>query len=591
MKRAGMATHTLSTINEGKAIRILSDFLESENKIKTFFKENDRTPNYDGSFEIINDDATPKKQFIVQIKKVENLLPNVRGINKGKYVYSLETQFLYYVKEKVTESPAIYFVVDISNNNIFWLYLSDDFLMKLDFEGKTEMSYAFDESDILTDITAFTKLLNQIAAERNSLFIHKTAEEIADMQDAVDYINKLMDNDFVKIKNWMFPNLWRFGIRHSHSSGFSITSGEKTITPEDTALFSLYPQIKGTIDIGVQEYNGRKDNYFNFFDLSGKTSPMKYSQDCLKKIIKSFFENGIPANYLPEIVLMEKISPSVRKLSKIYNFDRDNGRIKICEILNAFWLIAEYTQNILVGTRNARQEIELKNQIISGCARNRHNFFDMADMCFSYGCKELFEDFCKNHTGNPGFSKSLIPIIKLEDIQLLVILCELNDRKIEYYYQVWDYDFYELTELNDEDFIGKINEICAVWFEKLPELYAQTYDLIFDKNQYRFKGRFEYRNERFKDGPFSSWMNTIIREYHSDSFSVIFNTGISKEFTDDDREKGLVSISSGLLFERFLQRKNLFSDAITCLLYNGICDGLGIKKESLSINHDNIHLF
>ena len=61
MKRAGMATHAVSTINEGKAIRILSDFLESENKIKTFFKENDRTPNYDGSFEIINDDATPKK--------------------------------------------------------------------------------------------------------------------------------------------------------------------------------------------------------------------------------------------------------------------------------------------------------------------------------------------------------------------------------------------------------------------------------------------------------------------------------------------------------------------------------------------------
>lgn len=69
MKKAGMATHALSTINEGKAIRILSDFLESENSIKTFFKENDRTPNYDGTFEIINDDATPKKQFIVQIKK------------------------------------------------------------------------------------------------------------------------------------------------------------------------------------------------------------------------------------------------------------------------------------------------------------------------------------------------------------------------------------------------------------------------------------------------------------------------------------------------------------------------------------------
>ena len=136
MKTAGMAKHTDSAFNEGSANRLLADFLEQNHTIKTFFKENDRTPNYDGTFELVSQDGTPTKQFIVQIKKVENLTPNVQGENKGNYMYSLETNFLYYVKAKVTESPAIYFVVDIATKNIFWLYLSDELLMNMGFEGK-----------------------------------------------------------------------------------------------------------------------------------------------------------------------------------------------------------------------------------------------------------------------------------------------------------------------------------------------------------------------------------------------------------------------------------------------------------------------
>ena len=120
MKKAGMARHTASAFNEKTATRMLADFLEQKHTISTFFKENDRTPNYDGSFELVGEDNAPTKQFIVQIKKVENLVPNVRGANKGKYVYDLDTSYLYYVKEKVTESPAIYFVVVLLRSCYEW---------------------------------------------------------------------------------------------------------------------------------------------------------------------------------------------------------------------------------------------------------------------------------------------------------------------------------------------------------------------------------------------------------------------------------------------------------------------------------------
>ena len=73
MNRPGMAKHSESSFNEADAIRLLADLLESEHTIKTFFKENDRTPNLDGFFELVGNDGDPKKQFIVQIKKTKAL--------------------------------------------------------------------------------------------------------------------------------------------------------------------------------------------------------------------------------------------------------------------------------------------------------------------------------------------------------------------------------------------------------------------------------------------------------------------------------------------------------------------------------------
>ena len=66
----GISTHPISSFNESSSTRLLSEVLESKKTIKTFFKENDRTPNYDGSFELVDKKFIPQKQFIVQIKKV-----------------------------------------------------------------------------------------------------------------------------------------------------------------------------------------------------------------------------------------------------------------------------------------------------------------------------------------------------------------------------------------------------------------------------------------------------------------------------------------------------------------------------------------
>lgn len=237
----GMSTHPISSFNESSSTRLLSEILEYKRTIKTFFKENDRTPNYDGSFELVDKEFLPKKQFIVQIKKVEDLEKSTSGKNKGKYVYQLETPFLFYVKAKVTESPAIYFVVDICTSNIFWVYLSDEFLMNLNFENNKsgKIAYAFSEENKLLDIDAFTQEITGIAQKGNELFLNKMPEEIEKLQDAVDYLNYHINADFQVIKKHMFPNLWRFGIRCSHTPEFKMFYGDSEIASSDTAMYML----------------------------------------------------------------------------------------------------------------------------------------------------------------------------------------------------------------------------------------------------------------------------------------------------------------------------------------------------------------
>ena len=55
MSNSTIAKHSKAAFDESKSIRILSGLLESTGEIKTFFGENDKTPNYDGSFELVND--------------------------------------------------------------------------------------------------------------------------------------------------------------------------------------------------------------------------------------------------------------------------------------------------------------------------------------------------------------------------------------------------------------------------------------------------------------------------------------------------------------------------------------------------------
>ena len=170
-------------------------------------------------------------------------------------------------------------------------------------------------------------------------------------------------------------------------------------------------------------------------------------------------------------------------------------------------------------------------------------------------------------------------------------MAELDNRKVEYFEPVWNYSYFDLTKLNADDFIEKINEICEKWFSELPTIYYNFYDTLFEKNKYRYNRKFEYCNKYASNDYRGPKLSSVVREYESNSFSVIYNPDCSDSFSDEDKENGLLSIHNGLLIERFLRRKRLFYDAVRCLLYQGICRELEYETRGLSFDGVNYRLF
>ena len=136
---------------ESAGIRLLSDSIEKEGLIKTFFRENDRTPNHDGYFLVSNiNSKLPEKEFIVQIKTTSNPLKT----KNSQYVYSIETKFFNYIITEVSENPAILFIIDIAKKIIYWKYISIEYLKKFKL-SQDSITIKFNDEDILDTDTFY----------------------------------------------------------------------------------------------------------------------------------------------------------------------------------------------------------------------------------------------------------------------------------------------------------------------------------------------------------------------------------------------------------------------------------------------------
>lgn len=132
MNLGGYDKHTFS---ESSGNRILGEILEKTRLVKVHFNELDKTPNFDGYFELCKN-ASRKKvpigRFDVQIKTMSLKYSNDNS--KGQisdYKYLCETKILNSVKQGITCNPAILFLVDIATKEVFFIHISPEFVISL----------------------------------------------------------------------------------------------------------------------------------------------------------------------------------------------------------------------------------------------------------------------------------------------------------------------------------------------------------------------------------------------------------------------------------------------------------------------------
>jgi hypothetical protein len=572
-----MAKYSKGTWDESNAIRKLADKLENSKHIKTFFKEDDKTPDIDGSFILIDKDSTAKKRFVVQIKKIEKIKEN----KKKKVYYDFNTAFFEYIKKRVDETPAIYFIVDITANTIYWLYLSDKLLMKLNFEGKKTVRIPLTNDNILADIDKFFERMNEIIEERNKKFINKTPEQIAEIQEAVGWFNTKFDS-LLFIKKELFPKLWRFGIAHSQESD------------KKSNLFAIYPQIKGIPDYGIREISENELYFQKTWDSTTMITPQKYVKNVFAEYLKQYFtDKSLDPKYLPDIVLHEIAFAFLDKIAKhhktycikgkVNTYYRDEENLQTFEdLLNNSFSFMRY----ILTTNNCTK----KEKDVQKILRNSIPFrgIDILD-------DMRIDIFAKKYSTGMLDNTILFNTLK-SDYKLFNNSCiELKKRNIVKLKRVWDFNS-EIDEYMPSNYslYNKIKFEAAIeeWLTKVPQLYEEFLANTKIVNDFKYTANVKYNviQSSHRLIPFNYTMYS--KQYKNNGkLTITHDPTIKSDKAYNQKEKGLLSRSEKIFHDEFFFDKKPYYEAIRAFTYQGIAKALDIKCDGILLKHRRVTLF
>ena len=137
------------SFQESAGNRIIAQELEKNRRIKTYFSENDKTPNTDGYFEILGDGGVPVRRFVVQIKSTESD-QKIQKLEQGKYVS--DAAFFQYIQNKTDSNPAMFFVIDVENAKTYFKHLTPEYLQSLYLrENQETVTVCFDSNEMLDE--------------------------------------------------------------------------------------------------------------------------------------------------------------------------------------------------------------------------------------------------------------------------------------------------------------------------------------------------------------------------------------------------------------------------------------------------------
>lgn len=246
---------------ESAGNRLLEMELEKNRRIKTYFSENDKTPNTDGYFEILRDDGIPLKRFVVQIKSTANGSV-LRELRTGEYSYSADSAFFQYIQNNIDSNPAMFFLIDVENRRIFFKYLSSLYLSGLWLNMQREqvsepqdkahktVTIHFNEVDIMIE-EVFYQLCEDI--HKGTAPAHRPV-----VRNPFNLIRAISDDQSI--------------------TGMKVATASKTLTAYNPKVFISYSWTTDSYQARVLELATKLVEYG--VDVILDQWDLKYGQDC-----------------------------------------------------------------------------------------------------------------------------------------------------------------------------------------------------------------------------------------------------------------------------------------------------------------------
>lgn len=508
-----------TSINESNSVSILKMCLQENDLIKCYFSEGDKTPNTDGFF-VVNNEFYPLKEFHVQIKKTDTL-----KTTKGMKVYSCDTKFINYANLRVTENPCFIFVVELKTKIIYFKYLSEKFLQDNDFThcNQKKVSIHFGNGEILDDIDSFYSLVCDIIKYREIKRFNPKEIDVVEFQRAFDILNNFFDKDFIKIKNILYPNTWKFGIAYQRTT-FENAAYKELVKERTEMGISVVPYISSfgayAIEYGDKQQIFQNINVFendNDLKLLHNISFTNGVSSTVEQAVLSWLSNVFEA-WIANDHLFVRFLPNDALFEVIYNFlDK-----------NAYEVSKGHNTDNLIGNTVSTEEAK----------------------------KIIKEKYPHNNYSN------------VEIILLLNSISEIERRKIDTINRVWIFESIPQNHIRNIYYTNVVSIIDhnKKLLKNLPNYYKEFINNLFDESiakKYTYTGIFKIKLE----------INLFKNEYRS----VILDADEFVVDVVDELNNTAILKGWGMLNTSFRGDKTNILTNILSILYNQVCKRFKFK--------------
>jgi len=174
-------------------------------------------PNIDGTIELTNESGVPIGKFDIQLKT----LP------KGQTSFSCDISLASYCQ--ISTLPILLICVDSKNRRAYWKHINPHMPELMGKEEQKSFTVHFSQASDSIDqsgvymyrwkeialdyqkcIEKYPIVSSKLAEKLDLVDIEPTEREL--FQSFIDTINNLLDNDFIAVKELIFPGVWKLGV-------------------------------------------------------------------------------------------------------------------------------------------------------------------------------------------------------------------------------------------------------------------------------------------------------------------------------------------------------------------------------------------